>query len=165
MSEGQHLADTVVAFFAYANHGTLTPFTDAVAGLTAVQAATDPGHGLHSVWATVSHVRFWHEVTLRQLRGLPVDYGAVGPPNDWPPPADPPDEEAWRGEVDRTVALNQEVAQIVEGLGDQELEEAVVAGYVTRWQIVQSLIAHNAYHTCGIIAARRVLGLWAPKGC
>jgi hypothetical protein len=47
-----------------------------------------------------------------------------------------------------------------ESLTDEELEEAVVAGRVTRWQIIQSLIAHNCYHTCSTISARRMLELW-----
>ncbi|MBN1579429.1 MAG: DinB family protein [Anaerolineae bacterium] len=74
MSEGRHLAETLIAFFAYADHGVLTPFTAAIAGLTAEQAARVPGPGFHSVWAVVNHVRFWHEVTLLQLRGLPDCY-------------------------------------------------------------------------------------------
>ena len=45
MSEAQHLADTLVAMFAYSDHGVLTPFTAAVEGLTAEQAVADPGYG------------------------------------------------------------------------------------------------------------------------
>jgi uncharacterized damage-inducible protein DinB len=164
MSEGKHLADSLVAFFAYTDHRTFAPFTQAVAGLTAAQAAAQPAGGLHSVWAEVNHIRFWHEVNLCQLRSLPVDWEALGATDGWPPPADPAEEEAWQEAVSRTVALNEEVAELVEGLSDEALEEAVVAGYVTRWQIVQSLIAHNAYHTGAIIAIRRTLGLWAPSG-
>ena len=78
MSEGQHLAETLVSFFAYADHGVLTPFTAAVSGLTAEQAAQDPGSGFHRVWAVVNHIRFWHEITLLQLRGLPVDFETLG---------------------------------------------------------------------------------------
>jgi len=163
MSEGQHLADTLVAFFAYTDHGTLTPFTHAVSGLTAEQAAAVPAAGFHSVWAQVNHVLFWHEVSLRQLRALPVDFEALGARDGWPPPGSSSDETSWQAAVSRTVALNNEIAEMVEGLTDEELEEPVVAGYVTRWQIVQSLVCHNAYHTCGIIDARRLLGLW-PTG-
>ena len=164
MAEGQHLADSLVAFFAYTDHYTLTPFTHAVAGLSAAQAAAVPAAGFHSIWALVNHVRFWHEINLRQLRALPVDYEALGEGNGWPPPGDPTDETGWQAAVAETVQRNQEVAELVKGLTDEELIEPVVAGYVTRWQIVQSLIAHNAYHTCAIIDARRLLGLWPPEG-
>jgi uncharacterized damage-inducible protein DinB len=160
MSEGKHLADSLVAFFAYADHRTFVPFTQAVSGLTADQASAVPAAGFRSVWAQVNHVRFWHEANLCQLRALPVDREALGAEDGWPPPGDPADEASWEAAVSRTLALNTEVAELVEGLGEKELEEAVVAGYVTRWQIVQSLIAHNAYHTCSIIQARRLLGLW-----
>jgi hypothetical protein len=160
MSEGKHLSDSLVAFFAYTDHRTFVPFTQAVSGLTADQASAVPAAGFRSVWAQVNHVRFWHEANLRQLRALPVDWEALGAEDGWPPPGDPSDEASWEAAVSHTLALNTEVAELVEGLGERELEEAVVAGYVTRWQIVQSLIAHNAYHTCSIIQARRLLGLW-----
>jgi hypothetical protein len=160
MSEGQHLAETLIAFFAYADHGVLASFTTATAGLTAEQAARAPGSGLHSVWAVVNHVRFWHEVTLLQLRGLPVDFEALGAQDGWPPVPTPPREEAWQAQVAGLVALNEQVAHLVEGLTGEELVEPVVAGRVTRWQIAQSLIAHNCYHTCSVISARRMLKLW-----
>lgn len=165
MAEGQHLADTLVAFFCYTDHYTLAPFIRAVAGLDAGQAAAVPAPGFLCVWAQVNHVRFWHEANLCQLRAQPVDYEALGAnasSGGWPPPGQAGDEAAWQAAVSRTVQLNQEVAELVEGLTDEELAQAVVAGYVTRWQIVQSLIAHNAYHTCAIIHARRLLGLWPP---
>ena len=163
MSEGKHLADSLVAFFCYTDHYTLTPFTNAVAGLDARQAAAVPASGFHSVWALVNHVRFWHEANLCQLRAQPVDYEALGDKDGWPPPGGPEDEEGWQAAVSRTVQLNRQVAELVAGLTGEELAEPVVAGYVTRWQIVQSLIAHNAYHTCGIIDARRLLGRWPPR--
>jgi hypothetical protein len=160
MSEGHHLADTLIAFFAYADHGVLTPFTAAVSGLTAEQATRIPIPGLHSIWALVSHVRFWHEATLLQLRGLPVDLGDPGARDGWPPPGDPSDDEAWQVEVSRTTTLNQQIAEMVERLTDKELAEPVVAGRITQRQVIQALIAHNCYHTCSIISVRRMLGLW-----
>jgi hypothetical protein len=64
--------------------------------------------------------------------------------------------------IARTRALNEQVAELLEGYSDAVLSEVVVAGRVTRWQVAQSLIAHNAYHTCSIICVRRMLGLWQP---
>lgn len=160
MSEGQHLAETLVAFFAHKDHGVLTPFTEAAAGLTAAQAGQVPGPRLHNIWAIVNHVRFWHDVTLLQLRGLGVDWESLGAKDGWPPPGDRSDDASWQAAVKRTLALNGEIAALVETFTDGELVEPVVAGQVARWQVVQSLIAHNCYHTCSIITARRLLGLW-----
>ena len=160
MGETKHLADTLVAFFRFADHRTFTPFSDAVAGLSAAQAAADPGHGLHSVWATVNHVRFWIEVTWLLAQARPVDWETIARDGDWPSLPDPPTEAAWADAVSGAIARNSEVAALVEAQDDEALEEVVHAGYVTRWQVVQSLIAHNVYHTCSIIDARRALGLW-----
>jgi hypothetical protein len=160
MPEAQHLADTLLAMFAYADHGVCTPFTAAIAGLTAEQAIAEPGHGLHTIWAVVNHVRFWHEVTLLQLRALPVDFRALGAQDGWPPAPRAPDEAAWEAQVTDLVALNREVAERIRNLTDEQLAEPVVAERVTRWQIAQALIVHNSYHTCSVISARRMLELW-----
>jgi hypothetical protein len=146
--------------FAYADHGVLTPFTTAVEGLTAAQAVADPGYGQHSIWATVNHVRFWHQVPLLQLRAQPVDYQALGAEDGWPPVPGDPSEAAWQAAIAGTTALNREVARLVKDLTEEQLAEPIVAGRVTRWQVVQALIVHNGYHTCSVISARRALGIW-----
>lgn len=109
MSEAQHLSATVEGLFSKPDHGWFTPFTVAVASLTADQAAGVPAPGFTSVWALVNHVNFWQESVLLRLRGLPVSCAELGAENDWPPPGDPADERAWRQARERAVALNKEL--------------------------------------------------------
>ena len=160
MNEGKHLAQALTASCVYREHCATVPFTDAVSGLNASEAAADPGHGLPSVWATVNHIRFWHEVSLLQLQQSAVDFEALGAHDGWPAPPDDPNDAAWEEVVERTVGLNAEITALVEDMGERKLEEIVAAGHLTRWQVVQCLIAHNSYHTSSIVSVRRVLGLW-----
>jgi hypothetical protein len=160
MHEGRHLADALTASCAYCEFCATLSLGEVLDGLTAAQAASDPGHGLSSVWATVNHIRFWHQVSLMQLRHEPVDFASLGAADGWPAPPDDPDDAAWERVVQETAALNAEITTLVERMGERQLDEIVAAGHLTRWQIVQCLIAHNAYHTSSIVSARRVLGLW-----
>jgi uncharacterized damage-inducible protein DinB len=158
--QGRHLADALTASCVYCEFCATPPFAEAVAELSAAQAASDPGHGLASVWATVNHIRFWHQVSLRQLRHEPVDFAALGAVDGWPALPDERDDAAWEEVVAQTMALNAEIVALIESMSERQLDEVVAAGHLTRWQIVDCLVTHNAYHTSSIISARRVLGLW-----
>jgi hypothetical protein len=105
-------------------------------------------------------MRFWHQVSLRQLRHEPADFASLGARDGWPAPPAVPDETAWDEVVQQTLALNAEIAALIEHMGERRLEEVVAAGHLTRWQIVQCLVTHNGYHTSSIVSARRLLGLW-----
>ncbi len=89
MVESAHFHEALTGFFVDPRNGWFPPLTEAVAGLTAA-ASWAPTDGMNNIWAFVNHVRFWHDVVLNQLLGLPVDRQAIGAENGWPPPGDPP---------------------------------------------------------------------------
>lgn len=166
MSEAEHLSETVRSLFVLDDHGIFTSFATAVAGLTAAQAAAIPAPRFNSVWAVVNHVNFWQEVTLLQLRGQPVDFEALGAENGWPPtgrPGSESDEAAWQAAVERCLEVNRELAEVTAALSDEVLAAPVSPDPVAAWQLVQSIIAHNAYHTCEAISIRHMLGLWLER--
>jgi hypothetical protein len=163
MSEAEHLADALRALFVLDDHGLYTPFSTAVAGLTAAQAAASPAPRFNSVWAVVNHVRFWQEVTLLQLRGQPVDRRALGAENGWPPAGDQADESGWQAAVGRCLEVNQELAEMTAALSDEALAMALAPGRAAPWQLIQGMIAHNSYHTCEVISIRHMLGLWLAR--
>jgi uncharacterized damage-inducible protein DinB len=167
MSEGEHLSDAVRALFVMNDHGLFTSFSTAVAGLTALEAAAIPAPRFNSVWAVVNHVRFWQEVTLLRLRGRPVDRRALAAENGWPPAeqqSDSPDDEAaWRAAVERCVEVNRELADVAAALSDEALAAPLAPGGAAPWQLIQGMIAHNAYHTCEVISIRHMLGLWLDR--
>jgi len=173
--EAEHLSDAVRALFVMNDHGLFTSFATAVAGLTAAQAASVPAPRFNSVWAVVNHVRFWQEVTLLQMRRLPVDRGALGAENGWPPagdqagsPGDPETtaglrEAAWQAAVERCLEVNRGLAEATAALSDEALVAPLAPGRAAPWQLVQGMIAHNAYHTCEVISIRHMLGLWLAR--
>jgi hypothetical protein len=162
MPEATHLADALLGLFAH-DHGWFTPFTRAVAGLTAAQAAWEPPDGGgHSIWAIVNHLGFWHDVVLHDLHGLPLAGSGLDTAQDWPPPGAPTDEPGWEQACRRVIALNSALAGSLAALADEELDQPVRAGGAELWQIVQGLIGRSSFYTGEICCIRRRQGLWPP---
>ena len=164
MSEGSFLAESLEQLFTSSTPGWFTPFAAATDGLSAAQAAAVPADRFNSVWGVVNHVRFWQEVALRQLQGQPVDYTALGSTDGsgWPPVEAPGDDKAWSAARTRAVEANKALAKYATGLSNAALDERVSDGeqWNTRRHLIQSMIAHNSYHTCEVISIRHMQDLF-----
>jgi len=94
MSEAEHLSEALITLLVRSDNGWFTPFTTVVEGLMVEQALQVPAPGMNCIWAVVNHMRFWNEVILLRLRGLPVNRKALGAENGWPRPGGPGEERA-----------------------------------------------------------------------
>lgn len=160
-SEAKHLAETLEGLFTTNAHGWFSSFASAMEGLTAQQAATVPAEKFNSVWAVVNHVRFWQEAAVLELKKLPIDFEALGSASGWPPVEDI-SEAAWASAKARLIESNAKLAAHAAGLSEDELNEKVKESdsWNTRHSVIQSIIAHNSYHTCEIISIRHMQGLF-----
>ena len=161
MTQAQHLADELERFFSRTDNGWFTPFTIAMDGLTAEQAAQVPAPRFNSVWGVVNHVSYWQDIALLRLRREKVDRDLLG--EDWSPLPDPPVEQAWQAARDRAVRTNKALVEYAAALGDDELDQRVRESGPTRRQVIQGVIAHNSYHTNEIISIRHYLGWWVEE--
>ena len=157
MTEQEHLAEALEAFFADRGNYWHAPFTEAVRGLTAQDAARAPGPGLHSVWDLVGHIRFCHELVHHLIEGRAPDRTEA--PADWPAVADPTDEAAWALAVEQAVAANRALVAAVRALPEERL------GLEGNWvqaplRLLHGLIAHNSYHIGQMVLTRRRLEQW-----
>jgi hypothetical protein len=160
MTESQHLSDAISRLFTTHNSGWFIPFTDAVAGLTAEQAAKAPAPRFNSVWAVVNHINFWQDVILKQLQGIDVDADSFREGQALNLPNDPNDETGWQAACARAVTLNKELAALIASLPDDALERTMQAWGDSYAQAIHGLIAHNSYHICEIISIRHMNGDW-----
>ena len=163
MTQGQHLAEALEAYFSRTDNGWFTPLTVAMDELTAQQAVQVPAPRFNSVWAVVNHVSMCQEVALLWLRKLSVDRKALGAEDDWPPPAAPPTEQAWQAAREKAIRLNKELVDYVAALSDAELGEPLRENGPTRYRLIQGVLAHNSYHTNEIISIRHDLGWWVKE--
>jgi hypothetical protein len=127
------------------------PVDQAVAGLTAEQAAWTPGKGNHSIAQLVQHLVFWNQSQLASWKGQ------KGP--------------AYSGKNDETFGNNLDkagwenaVKQLDAVLTDMEkwIESADDASFKKQADNIAHVSIHNAYHTGQILYIRKQQGSWDP---
>jgi len=127
---------------------------EALAGVSAGQAASHPIAGAHSIWELVLHVASDYDLVLRRLAG---DGRQLSPAEDWPscPAAT---EENWREAVSAIVRLNQQLRKAVRDFPPDRLDEPLVpeVPYTAYTQFI-GVTQHNLYHAGQISLIKRAL--------
>ncbi len=120
------------------------PWSKAIDGLTAAQAAWSPAPGRHSIWAILNHICFWREHALRTLRGDRPAPDEVERRNFESP--DEITEPAWHATRQRFASLHEQVRAVI----------ADPAGDLSR---IRYLIPRDSYHIGQIMYIRAMQGL------
>lgn len=162
MSESQHLSASLTRLYFGSKVGVFASFETATNNLTSSQAAHIPAEKFNSVWAITNHVWYWQEALRLLLIGETYTHTALGAPDDsgWIPVTNPNDESAWQFTRERALNVNKELSAVIEKYSNAELEEIIPAWGGERHRVIQSIIAHNSYHTAEIICVRHMQGLW-----
>ncbi|HWI63569.1 MAG TPA: DinB family protein [Symbiobacteriaceae bacterium] len=158
MCEATRLAAAIERYGTSKTNGWMCPLPEAVAGLTAAEAARVPGPGLNSIWALVNHIRFEHECIINRLQGMKVDPESLGHEYGWPSPGAPDDESAWQEACCLAIARNAELAALLKALPEEHLAAASPSGRDSLW--LHGLLAHTAYHVGQIVLLRRLTDDW-----
>jgi uncharacterized damage-inducible protein DinB len=156
---GTFLAEQLrLAYDGPAWHG--PAITENLDGLTAVQAASRPIPGAHSIWEIVLHMTAWTGEVRRRLGGAKPAEPAEG---DWPD-VGPVSEDAW-SEARRALQVAHEgLAQAVvdfpttrwhDRVGDET--SAPLGTGVTFAAMISGLVQHDGYHGGQVGLLRRAL--------
>jgi len=132
---------------------------NAVAGLTAEQAAWRPDGADNSIWEEVNHIIFWNERWLQRYRGeltYPEDIENTGTFKS--------DETDWQKTLEKLDAVMDEWSSNLEAITDEKLKSPVNDQYQEPWfkPLAQQNI-HNAYHIGQIVLLRKLQGSWDPS--
>src|SRR2546428_9963808 len=93
MDEQAVRRDVLIAFeYSYKHNDWVYPLADALAGVTAAEAAWRPGPNLRGIWEIVLHMAVWTENIAERMRSGEDAHPAEGA---WPPPPAVLDEAAW----------------------------------------------------------------------
>jgi heme-degrading monooxygenase HmoA len=140
--EGERLADELRRIFGGdAWHG--PSLTELLEGVTASHAAARPIPGGHSIWELVLHDTAWTDVFRARLEGTATEEPSEG---DFPVPAEP-SAKAWQEAQSRHRIAHERLAEVVAGLGPEDLEGKVPGrDFSARFQ-VHSAIRHTVYHS------------------
>jgi uncharacterized glyoxalase superfamily protein PhnB/uncharacterized damage-inducible protein DinB len=97
--------------------------SEALAGLTAAQAAWKPSPARHAIWQIVRHLLLWKRGVLEAWDGRPPD-GAVLEADDWKEVSG--GETAWDRDRQTLLGISREYLTRVQALTDRDLSRPVV---------------------------------------
>lgn len=153
MSEIERLEEQLrLAFEGPAWHG--PSVAEALAGVTAEQAAAHPLAGAHSIWELALHMGSTYRLVLRRLDGNGAPLTAE---EDWPavPGAT---AESWQRTMEGLALLSRDLRRAVLAFPAQRLDEPLVPepAYTAYTQFI-GLTQHDLYHAGQITLLKRAL--------
>ena len=136
------------------------PLSQAIAGLTAAQAAWKPAPARHSIWQIVRHLIHWKSGILDAWNGNPRD-GQEMVSRDWGETAG--SDADWARDRETLLTISLEILSRVYGLDDAGLS-APFDWYKGRHRQALALrvvraTTHDAYHAGQIQYLRALQGL------
>lgn len=132
---------------------------NALAGVTAAQAAWKPAGADNSIWETVSHLNFYNFAYVERFRGIDYEYPVND--NDATFTAGSVDENEWTAEVERLAAILSEFRNLIAGADEAKFDAPVSTSNQTKWAtLILNIAAHNAYHAGQIVLLRKLQDSW-----
>ncbi|MHA1308561.1 MAG: DinB family protein [Candidatus Heimdallarchaeota archaeon] len=138
----------------------MNPFT-ALEGLKEEDLHKKPAENIMSIWDQLTHLQFWQELTLENLK--------EGKPhwNDYDWSKYPPDYQAIHGDwkTFHKVILNTfiEIQQLTMDEKNPARRYPEIDN-VSFTHLVRFLCSHMSYHLGQIVMTRKLFGLWPPLG-
>jgi hypothetical protein len=134
---------------------------ESLAGVSALQAASHPIAGAHSIWELVLHLSSDYDLVLRRLAGdgRPLTAG-----EDWPAcPA--PTGENWQQTVQELKLLNKKLRQAMRDFPVERLDDPLVPEVPhTAYTQFIGVTQHNLYHAGQIALLKRALAATRAGG-
>jgi hypothetical protein len=96
--------------------------SEAIAGLTAAQAAWKPSPERHSIWQIVQHLTRWKEAVYEDWHGRTPDYAAIARA-DWAPASG--GEAQWQADVEALHEISRKYKAYLDRVAVEYLERVV----------------------------------------
>lgn len=114
----------------------------------------------HSIFEELWHLDYWQRKLLAEARGeRPAEPG--DPEDDWPAGPEPEDTGRWRDLLESIRLGLDEAAGVA---ADAEVMDRSLGEGKTVRGVVESIVAHNAYHLGRVVTLRQLQGAWPPHG-
>ena len=154
MSEIERILDQLKrAYEGNAWHG--PSVCEALAGVSAEQAAARPLTRAHSIWQLMQHIAVWEDAVRRRLSGDRAQI-TLASPEDWPQ-AEDKSETAWE---QAKVALNrghEALREAIARVDESRLDEPILEGMSSVYVTLHGIIQHDLYHAGQIAILKKAL--------
>ena len=153
MSESRRILDQMDrAFSGDAWHG--PSVMHMLEGIHAEDASKHAIRDAHSIWEIVHHIGAWNRIVRQRLDGESVK---VTTERDWPPVWEV-SEIAWKRALETLCESRAALRKLVENLRDDQLEEKLAEGGVSRYTALHGIVQHDLYHAGQIAILKKALG-------
>ncbi|TJY40937.1 DinB family protein [Cohnella pontilimi] len=147
---------------AYDKEDWYPPLLDALKGVTAEQAVWLPQgfDSLSTIWGNVNHLIFYKERLLKRWLGKETG-NPLGVTNDDTFAVPEKSEAAWQETLARLDRVHKEIRHKISAMKEEDFDQSLPDHTIGR--ALNSLIAHDAYHTGEIILLRKMQGSWPAR--
>lgn len=120
---------------------------DLLSEVTHEQANARPLAAAHSIWELTLHIEVWTKAAMASMRGVPIPAFVenMPPEQNWPLiPAS--GASAWKAAVENTLLAAKELADAIEGFGDERLGDTVPGRDYGFYNLFHGIVQHSLYH-------------------
>lgn len=125
---------------------------DSLKGLTAKEAARNI-NGLNSVWEIVQHMTCWRETLLQRIEGRHVP----APAHNYFFPLKDTSAAAWTAAIKQLKASQEALLDYLSNDNIAVIDEAPPGSNYSRYELLQGVLQHDAYHLGQIVLIRKML--------
>lgn len=134
---------------------------NAIAGLTAEQAAWKPEGADNSIHEIINHLNYYNNAYLERFKGNDYEYKAAD--ND--ATFDEGVGGSWDAEVVHFETIMNDWRRQLEAAEEAKFDEFAPPRNESKWKVVISSInTHNAHHGGQIVLLRKLQGSWDSSG-
>lgn len=121
-------------------------------GLVAKDAARNI-NGLNSIWQIVHHMTCWRETLLQRVQGKKIP----SPADNYFVPLKDTRSKAWAEAVKRLKASQKALLDYLGTGNTDDPDERPAGSSYTRYELLQGVLQHDAYHLGQIVLIRKLL--------
>jgi uncharacterized damage-inducible protein DinB len=118
----------------------------------------------HSPWQLLEHIRIAQDDLLDFCVNAAYDHSMKWPDDYWPGDAAPPSDVAWTASIESCRRSRDAFKALARDVNDLTARVPTGKGHQTYLRTILLAADHAAYHVGQLVAVRRALGIWPPRG-
>ncbi|MEO8572934.1 MAG: DinB family protein [Pyrinomonadaceae bacterium] len=143
------------------DNGWFVATKNAIAGVTAEQAAWKPAGADNSIHEIINHLNYYNNAYLQRFKGEAFEYKIAD--ND--ATFDEGDTESWEAEAARFDAIMNGWREEIGKADESKFDELAPPRNEISWAtLIGNINTHSAHHGGQIVLLRKLQGSWDSKG-
>jgi uncharacterized damage-inducible protein DinB len=144
----------------FETNGWFVAVKNAIAGISAEQAAWKPEGSDNSIWSLLSHMNYYNNAYLERFQGRHFEYDISDNDETFTQSAS---EDEWKAEVERFAEIMNGWRRVLESADESKFDDIAPPYNKSKWsEIIANINAHTAHHGGQIVLLRKLQGSWNP---